>query len=448
MSAVDEKNAWMNSLLASGTRDLPVENLAWLKAHREEAVSDLAVVELPNRKQERWRYTSTDALMKQDFIPAHKVTEKPDEDSVRQWFTPGLDAYRLVFINGRCVPGYCEIKGLPKGSRIGSLRASMTTDEELIREHLGTIQHRSGELFALLNQAMISDGLFLHLEAGVSLDKPIEVIYLSDSGQDSIMAQPRGLVVLEEGASATLVERFVGNDGALYFNNNQTEILIKEKGSLQHYRVQLESTMSFHMGGIHVVPHEKARYESGVFSLGGSLARTDINLRFAGEHANASLIGLYLAGDGQVNDIHLDVTHKQPNCESEETYKGLLYGKGKAVFDGKILVAKDAQKTEAHLSNNNLMLTRNAEVDTKPQLEIYADDVKCSHGTTVGQIEEEQVFYLRSRGIEEKRARAMLSMGFAGSVIDQVKLEALRDDLMDRTQDRLNLALNAVASGE
>jgi Fe-S cluster assembly protein SufD len=441
MSTVADKNAWMNRLLSHGTRDLPVENLLWLKAHREEAVSELGGVEFPNRKQERWRYTPTDGLMKQDFVPAARVTQKPDADHITRWFTPGLDAYRLVFINGNCCPGYCEIKGLPAGVSIGSLRAAMTTDEDLVAEHLGAVKEKSGELFELLNQAMLSDGLFIHIDDSVALEKPIEVIYLSEANGNSVLAQPRGLVVMGQGASATVIERYVGEADSLYFNNSQTEIVLREDAHLEHYRVQDESNAAYHMSGIHVLQHESSQYDSGVYSLGSSLARAEINIRFSGEHARTGLKGLYLVGDGQINDVHLDVTHSLPNCHSEEAFRGLLYGKGRAVFDGRIFVARDAQKTEAHLSNNNLMLNRDAEVDTKPQLEIYADDVKCSHGTTVGQIEDEQVFYLRSRGIDEKTARAMLSMGFAGAIVDQVNVEELQQDLISRIQSRVRNSL-------
>jgi Fe-S cluster assembly protein SufD len=442
MSTASEKSAWMNRLLSQGTKDLPVETLPWLRTQREDALNDLAVVEFPHRKQERWRYTPTDGLMKQDFVPSAKITEAPDDDQIRKWFTPGLDAYRLVFINGCCCPGYCEIKGLPEGVRMGSLRAAMTIDEALVSEHLGAIQQKSGELFGLLNQAMLSDGLFIHIDESVFLDKPIEVIYLSQVEHDSVLAQPRGLIVMEPGSKARVIERFACDEDSLYFNNTQTEIVIMENAELDHYRVQDESTAAYHLGGIHVLQHEASHYESGIYSLGSSLARSEINVRYSGKHARTGLKGLYLVGDDQINDVHLDVIHNLPNCHSEEAFRGLLYGKGRAVFDGRIFVARDAQKTEAHLSNNNLMLNRDAEVDTKPQLEIYADDVKCSHGTTVGQIEDEQVFYLRSRGINEKMARAMLSMGFAAAVVEQIIIDELQQDVLARISSRVSNALN------
>jgi Fe-S cluster assembly protein SufD len=442
MNALCEQSPWMSRLLNSGDAQMPVNNLSWLKAHRDDALKELAVIDLPNRKQEQWRYTSTENLMKQDFVQGGKTIDKADADGVRKWFTPELDAYQVAFINGRCCPGCCEIKGLSEGVRIGSLRAALTTDEDIISVYLGTIQEKREDLFGLLNQAMINDGLFVHVEAGVRLEKPIEVVYLNTAADASLLAQPRGLVILEQGAEVTLIEKFVGEADALYFNNNQTEILVHEQAHLNHYRVQDESRKAFHMGGIQLLQHASSNYESFVFSLGGSWARTEINGRYAGEQAKTRLLGLYLVGDQQTNDLHLDITHSLPACHSEETFKGLLYGKGRAVFDGRILVAPDAQKTEAHLSNDNLMLTRESEVDTKPQLEIYADDVKCSHGTTVGQIEEEQVFYLRSRGIEERRARAMLSMGFAGEIVEQLKIEPLREALRATIEQRVQAAMN------
>jgi Fe-S cluster assembly protein SufD len=441
MSVSHEDSPWLSDLVGSDQAGISAENHPWLKVYREDALHDLKRADLPNRKQERWRYTPTANLMKQDFVTAACNDEKARAIDVQQWFTPGLDAYRLVFVNGCCSPSCCQVDGLHEDAHIGSLRAAMNTDEEIVSVYLGTIQDQNEELFGLLNQAMINDGLFMHIKAGVRLEKPIEVVYLSDSAEQSLLVQPRGLIVMEQGAEATLIEHHVGAAGARYFNNNQIEILVHEQAHLRHYRIQDESRSAFHIGGIQLLQHAASRYESVVFSLGGGWARTEINGRYAGEQAETRLQGLYLVGDQQVNDIHLDIIHNLPACHSEETFKGLLYGKGRAVFDGRILVEQDAQKTEAHLSNNNLMLTRESEVDTKPQLEIYADDVKCSHGTTVGQIEEEQIFYLRSRGIEEQRARAMLSMGFVGEVVEQLDIEPLKEALMASIEQRVDVAM-------
>lgn len=441
MNTVAENRTWIHEVLDAGSTPEERGQPEWLKAYRSQARNELAAVPMPHRKQELWRYTSTEKLLEQNFMPAAKERVELDDELIRELFTEGLDAYRLVFVNGHCSPPYCVVNGLPSGVQVGSLNAVSKMDEELVSPWLGQVESQDGQVFGLLNTALMQDGLFLHVDKGVKLDKPIEVFYIGQGSDASILTQPRGLVVLEQGAEASLIEHFVGESGTLYFNNNQTEIVTQENAHLTHYRVQDESEAGFHMASLHVLQHASSHYESRVFSLGASWARTEINVRYAGEHATTDLKGLYLVDDQQMNDIHLDIVHNLPSCHSEETFKGLLHGKGRAVFDGRIEVAKNAQKTEAHLSNANLMLTRGAEVDTKPQLEIYADDVKCSHGTTVGQIEDNQLFYLRSRGIDERRARTMLSLGFAAEIVDSVDNEFLRSRLMRSIETRLNASL-------
>ena len=251
------------------------------------------------------------------------------------------------------------------------------------------------------------------------------------------VAQPRHLVHLEAGAQATLVERYVSLGESLYCTNAVMEVALGRDAVLKHERLQMESRNAFHLTGFYLVQDENSRYSGINIGLGARWARTDLNTRFRGEHAECLLQGLYLAGDGQLLDYHLDVEHAVPNCRSEENFKGLLTGQGRAVFDGRVLVSKDAQKSDAAMSNRNLMLSEQAEIDTKPQLEIYADDVKCSHGTTVGQIEPEMLFYLRSRGIDAAQARRMLCLGFAGEIIDRLGDEAVREHVAEAVGQRL-----------
>jgi Fe-S cluster assembly protein SufD len=254
------------------------------------------------------------------------------------------------------------------------------------------------------------------------------------------VAQPRNLVVLEAGACASLVERYVSMGDSLYCTNSVLEISVGRGAVLEHSRVQMESPNAFHITGLYLNQDQGSRYKGVNVGLGGAWARNDLVVRFSGQGADCSLQGLYLAGDKQVSDYHLDVDHAVPHCTSRENFKGVLYGKGRAVFDGRIHVAVDAQKTDAELSNKNLLLSRNAEVDTKPQLEIFADDVKCSHGTTVGQIEPEMLFYLRSRGIKASVARRMLCLGFAKEIIDGLGSGPLRDHVMEQVGRRLEQA--------
>jgi Fe-S cluster assembly protein SufD len=245
------------------------------------------------------------------------------------------------------------------------------------------------------------------------------------------VSQPRHVISLEARADARLIERYVSLGNSLYCTNSVTEIAVGDDATLHHSRVQMESTNAFHITGVYLDQGKASRYHGVNLGLGGAWARTDLVARFSGEEARCDIKGLYMAGDGQVMDHHLDVDHGIPDCASREDFKGILYGKGRAVFDGRIHVAVDAQKTDAHLSNKNLLLSRNAEVDTKPQLEIFADDVKCSHGTTVGQIEPEMLFYLRSRGISAPIARRMLCLGFAAEIIDALGNEPLRLSIAD-----------------
>jgi Fe-S cluster assembly protein SufD len=254
------------------------------------------------------------------------------------------------------------------------------------------------------------------------------------------LAQPRHLVDLGEGASATLIERYVSLGESLYCTNSVLELSLGDRASLSHYRVQEESPSAFHLAGVYLSQAAASRYHGVNVGLGAAWSRTDLVAGFVGEGAECILDGLYLAGDGQTMDFHLDVRHEIPGCTSREGFKGILYGKGRAVFDGRITVARDAQKTDAQLSNRNLLLSRGAEVDTKPQLEILADDVKCSHGTTVGQLDPGSLFYLRSRGIPLPQARRMLCVGFAEEVLDALAPELLRDFVSARVGVRLEQA--------
>jgi Fe-S cluster assembly protein SufD len=252
------------------------------------------------------------------------------------------------------------------------------------------------------------------------------------------VAQPRYLVVIKDGARALLLERYVSLGALEYCTNALLEIRLEHGAQLEHYRIQTEGENAYHLSGLYLSQAEDSRYSGFNLGLGGVWSRTDLMVRLVGRGANCALNGLYLAGDRQLMDYHVDVDHATAHCTSRESFKGILNGKGRAVFDGRIHVAKNAQKTDAHLANKNLLLSRSAEVDTKPQLEIFADDVKCSHGTTVGQLEPEALFYLRSRGISETAARRMLCLGFAEEILDVVTLEPMRLYVAEQVGARLD----------
>jgi len=439
MTAADEQSReWFEKLVQSGQADLPSEQLNWLTDARQQAQQAINSLPVPYRKQEAWRYTSIDGLLKQQFLPANDPFTALHSVDLEDWLLPGLDCYRLVFANGRCVPHLSDNADLPQGVRIGSLRAALTTDPELLAAWFGQTANHHQHLFTALNTALINDGVFIHVAPGVKLDKPIEVLYLSLALEDAIMAHPRNLVVMEAGSEATLIERFVSTGESRYFNNNLSEIILNESASLNHHRIQDESSQAYHLSNLFLSQQKQSRYHGTALALGAAWARTDYQVKFHDEGAVCNLNGLYTVGEKQLIDFHLDIDHAVPHCASEENFRGILYGKGRAVFDGRIVVDKDAQKSDAHLHNANLLLTRNAEVDTKPQLEIYADDVKCSHGTTVGQLDPAQIYYMRSRGIDTATAQKMLCLGFADEIIDTIEIEPLRQFAHNSLHDALD----------
>lgn len=439
MSPANEQSRdWFEKLAKSGESDLPEDKPNWLEEARQQAREAMNTLPVPYRKQETWKYTSIDGLLKHEFQPFSDQFTALQSVDLEDWLLPDLDAYRLVFANGRCVPELSDINELPEGVRIGSLRAALTTDPELLGTWFGQVANHAEHLFTALNTALINDGVFVHVDKGVKLDKPIEVLYLSLALENAVMAHPRNLIVMEADSQATLIERFISTGDSLYFNNMLSEIIVNKGASLTHYRVQSESSQAYHLSNLFISQEKQSEYHGTALALGGAWARTDYKVRFRDEEAMCKLNGLYTVGDKQLTDFHLDIDHAKPHCASEENFRGILYGKGRAVFDGRILVDKDAQKSDAHLHNANLLLTRNAEVDTKPMLEIYADDVKASHGTSVGQLEPEQIYYMRSRGIETATAQKMLCLGFADEIIDTIEIEPLRLHVHNRLHKTLD----------
>jgi Fe-S cluster assembly protein SufD len=414
--------------------------LDWLDSRRESARSRIHDQAIPTTKQEAWRYTSVKRLLEQGFVPAQEPITALQPEDIEDILIPGLDTYRVVLVNGRFLPSLSSLGELPAGVRIGGLRQILESDPDALRERLNGVAGEDQPLFAALNTAGLDDGLVVLMGRGALLERPIELIHLSVGMDEPRVAQPRHLVALEDGAQATLIERYVSLGQSLYCTNSVLELSLGRDAVLRHERIQAESPNAFHITGLYLSLGQASRYQGVNVGLGAAWARTDLIVRFAGEHAECDLQGLYLAGDQQLMDYHLDVDHRLPNCSSRENFKGILYGKGRAVFDGRVYVAQDAQKTDAAMSNRNLILSAGAEVDAKPQLEINADDVKCSHGTTVGQIEPEMLFYLRSRGIAAPVARRMLCLGFAGEILDQLSAEVLREQVAEQVGQRLERA--------
>lgn len=423
-------------LLAEAAPALPGQTLDWLVAQRAVAVERFLRLGFPNRKDEAWRYTQLDRLLQQSLTiptdtPALAATE------VDAFRIAERNVARLVFVNGTWLPGLSHTHGIGTEVRVTGLRSALVRTPEQLAPWLGCIAGSADDSFTALNTALFSDGVWIRIPAGVKLAGPIEIVHISRGTEGMPALNPRSLIVLEDGAEATLVEHYVSLGAAHCFTNSLTEIALGDTARLRHYRLQDESESTWHLSNIHLRQNRDSRYQGLGISLGGVWSRTEYHNRFEQPQARCDLDGLYLTDDGQLTDFHLDINHAAPACSSRERFKGILLGRGRAVFDGRIRVEQDAQKTDAFLSNANLMLSRDAEVDSKPQLEIFADDVKCGHGTTIGQIDPAQLFYLRTRGIGAEDARRMLCLGFASELLDGCVIPEFRERIERRVAQRL-----------
>ncbi|HIB84718.1 MAG TPA: Fe-S cluster assembly protein SufD [Chromatiaceae bacterium] len=402
-------------------RELPGAGLAWLSDRRSKAFA--AFQGFPTTRDEDWKYTKVAAIEKRlfQFVPGMCIGL--DEDDIEQYLIPGLDSYRLVFVNGQYMPMLSSKRSeQPQGFTVASLSLVLSEQPEAVESVLGTIADPSDNGFAALNSAEMADGACVILPAGQVADKPIQILYLTTAGGDDIVAQPRNLFIAGDNAQATIFETYASMGDSTYLTNAVTEVSLGANAGLNHYKCQTESGKSYHVSMTQVDQARDSRFNSHLVSLGAMLARHDLNSVFNGEGGECVLDGLYVTDGRQHCDIHSRVDHVQPHCRSDEKFKGVLGGRSRAVFNGKVYVHVDAQKTDASQHNANLLLSKAAEIDTKPQLEIYADDVKCAHGATVGQLDETAVFYLRSRGLDNEAARSLLTYAFVGEMVDRIPL--------------------------
>ncbi len=371
---------------------------------RREALSAFERVGFPDSRNEDWKFTNLGPLLR----------------TPHRFPTP---------IVGQAGCGLFRTAGLT----VMGLGEALRKRPDLVLPHLGKIADHASLPFVALNTAFWEDGLLVHVAAGVAVEKPIQLSFLSEpaEGGPPRLLYRRVLIVLGEGASATIWERHEGGADKDCTSNTVCEVHLAERAVLDHYKLQTEPRTASHIATTQAVVSAKANFSTHYFGLGGALVRNEVRVRFAGQHAEATVNGLYQADDTQHMDNHTVIDHAMPDCASHELYKGILGGKSRGVFNGKIFVRQDAQKTDAKQTNRTLLLSDDATINTKPQLEIFADDVKCTHGATVGQLDEQQLFYLRSRGVGEAQARALLTFAFANDVVTRVRLPRLRERLED-----------------
>lgn len=387
----------------------------------------------PGARDEEWRFTDLSPIRNTEFkllIETPKLTSTDLEPLLFESAWP-----RLVFVNGR-FDAALSSQTLPKQVRLMSLKEAAAS-QPMVAEQLarrGDFRHNG---FAALNTALMEDGAFLHVAAGAVIEQPLLLLFVAVPTAVPTAVFPRNLVIVGENAQASFIEHYVTLGAGAHFTDAVTEVAVRQGAVVEHYKLQQENDETFHTALLQVEQARGSVYTSHNHAFGGSLVRNDLNIVLNGEGAEATLNGLYLTGGTQLVDNHSVIEHAKPHCNSRELYKGILDDRSRAVFSGKIHVHKDAQKTDAIQSNQNLLLSDDATVDTKPQLEIYADDVRCTHGATVGQLDENGIFYLRARGISKENAHLLMIHAFAGEVVEAIKLEALRKQVTQLVNERL-----------
>lgn len=411
---------------------LPGHGVTWVEKLRRDALERFRALGFPTLRHEDWKYTNVAAVERKHFAPVATPGEVPAERVAEHVFSD-LDADILVFVDGHYAAGLSRIDTLPAGATVQPLSAALTDGAGWLPQALATAPGGSG--FDALNAALWSDGAAIRLEAGARLPRPVHVIFMATGGEHA--AHVRNVVEAGEGTEATVIEHYVSLPGAAMLTTAATRIAMGAKAGVEHVKLLQEDVKSVHVATIRAAQARDSRLTSHSVAMGAQLARNDIEVRFEGPGAEATLNGLYLAGGRQHVDHHTRVDHAVPRCVSREYYRGILDGHGRGVFNGRVMVHEGAQQTDAQQVNNNLLLSRDAEIDTKPQLEIFADDVKCAHGATVGQLDDDMLFYLRSRGIGEATARSLLTYAFANDVLNRIRLEPVRVRLEQALLTRL-----------
>jgi Fe-S cluster assembly protein SufD len=406
---------------------------SWLAPLRRRAIDRFAERGFPTTRDEDWRYTNVATLAAMPFRAATPSADGVPSGALERLSLTGAGWPRLVFVDGRYSPRLSTARPLPGGGRAGSLAEAMITDGEVVERHLGRHAGWDGNVFAALSTAFVQDGAFVCLPAEARGETPIELVFLATT--PGVVAQPRTLIVAGLHSRLTVVERYVGLSDEAYFTNAVTEVVAGPGAAVDHYVLQEQGAEALHVATLHAALERDSAFDTCGATFGGRLSRTTLTLEFAGEGGRGAVNGLYVVGGRQHVDHHVTVDHAVPRCASRQLFKGVLDGTSRAVFNGRIVVRRDAQKTDAVQTNKHLLLSDGVEVDSKPQLEIFADDVKCTHGAAEGQLGPEALFYLKSRGLGEETARALLTYGFAREVLDRVGVEPVKAYL-----DRLLMA--------
>ena len=404
---------------------------------RDRAFARFSDLGFPTTKLERWRFTNVTPIAKTPFILAPPA--EVQGSTLAPYELPTVSGLRLVFVNGRYVQDLSVLSELPAGISIRSLAETLATDPGVVEADLGGLAAFDNDAFTAMNTALLSDGAVVRVEPNTSIETPLHLLFLSTDDDDgkSLMTHPRVLVHAGENSQLRVIETYAGPDDARYFTNAVTEIVAGPNAVVDHYKLLRDGLQAFHVASMHLRLARSARFSSHSITIGGGFVRNDVDAVLDGEGVECTLNGLYLTNGRRFVDNHTTIHHAKPHCASHELYKGILDDEAHAVFNGKIIVELDAQKTDAKQTNSALLLSEGSQINTKPELEIFADDVKCTHGATIGQLDEEALFYLRSRGLSRHQARDVLIHAFASDLLNRIAIKPIRDTLDEILQQQL-----------
>ena len=421
--------AGFEAFTSNGGKDAP----QWARSLRLSAITRFEELGFPTTKNEDWHFPSVAPIAEREFEPlvGRGVVTGVSRADLAPFTFGGDDWHTLVFLNGRFNAALSGTTSLPDGVSVMPIARAYDELPLLLEQHLGRIASIDAHTFTALNTAFINDGAVVHVSKDVAVEKPIHLLFVSDAGATNGVAQPRNLIVLDRFAKATVMESYAALPGAKgeYFTNAVTEAVLADGATLTHLKLQRESELAYHVGTFDVRQGRDSHLVSFSFAIGGALSRTNVYTELRGEGCGATLNGLYLGDGTQHIDHQTRIEHVEPNCYSRELYKGILDGSAHGVFNGKVFVHPAAQKTDGKQTNNTLLLSEKAQIDTKPQLEIFADDVKCTHGATVGRLDETALFYMKSRGVNARTARELLTYAFAADVLETIELQAVKEGL-------------------
>lgn len=432
MSVTHLPNAHYANLVAVENNHLVGHEFDWLSSLRNKSAKQFADVGFPSPREEEWRYTNISPIEKSQFSLS-KQAGTVDEAFVKNALLE--DCYHLVFVDGFFQAQYSSLDGLPNGVVVSAISAGATEHELLIKSLLDSVVDSSIAGFTHFNTALFTDGAVISIEENTVVDKPIQLAFISSKDGALRIANNRNLIWAKSSSKATVIETYNSVEESCYLSNVVTEVVVEPNANLSHNRLQAESLNAYHIGGVYSRLESNAIFNQYNYSFGAVLSRVDVHA-VLGEASDCTLDGLYIGQDHQHIDNHTRLNHAQPHGISNQLYKGIMGDRAKGVFQGRIIVAQDAQKTDAKMNNRNLLISDRAEIDTKPQLEIYADDVKCAHGVTVGQIDDTAVFYLRSRGVDKETARNMLTFAFANEVVERISFKPLQLKVLDELLKR------------